>query len=69
MELALLICGTIILLVLIISSYKKDVNSPMYKCLHTIVTVETYNGTRTVEYLSTCSKCGYQKRHKFKGLN
>jgi len=69
MELALLICGTLILTVLIVTSYLKHINSQEYKCTHTLSTKLVREGKYTKEYLSTCSKCGYQSTHTFKGLN
>lgn len=63
----IIVCATICYVADLIYHYK--VNSPQYKCQHIMETQKTFSGDLSHEYLSTCTKCGYQKKHYFYGLN
>lgn len=54
-------------IVFIIAVYNK--NLPKNVCNHDMETIVARNGNASKEYLSTCSKCGYQRTHKFYGTN
>ena len=69
MEIAItiIIAVAVIWLASIIADYHSS--KPQYSCNHELHTQQTYDGDRSTEYLSTCSKCGYQVRNRFSGLN
>lgn len=49
--------------------HRAKITSPQYLCSHDYVTIQTYSGTLSNEYLSTCKKCGDQTHHRFSGTN
>jgi hypothetical protein len=67
MIITLIICLTILIIVVAVLYY--DSQSPQSKCSHDMETINTWNGDRSKQYLSTCKKCGKQEKHTFSGLN
>ena len=61
--------ATTVLAVWIICHYRTKRESPQFKCEHQMTVQKTWSGPRSNEYLSTCTKCGYQKTHFFCGTN
>ena len=63
----LILCVSILLLVWIVKYY--DSRLPKNNCNHEMDTIKIFEGKYSNEYLSTCTKCGYQRTHLGKGLN
>ncbi len=55
--------------IVIIVAVKCHYNTPQSKCNHELETIKTRTGTYSIEYLSTCKKCGFQRKHEFSGIN
>lgn len=62
-----IIAFTVITLCFIICYFNSK--TPQNNCHHDMDTINTWNGDRSKQYLSTCKKCGKQETHTFCGLN
>jgi hypothetical protein len=64
---AIAIIGLIVFMIVALTFivYFFENKKPQAHCLHEMDTKETWRGTRSNSYLSTCKKCGYQVKSSF----